>query len=121
MFVKVCGHHQLDKFYQPDIRKEALDYDKYAVGIFKRYEEDFFQLDLVGHAIVELSGLLNQFLKTDVGNGICVEIIGKRKCEVGLVVPAKLSARTKCSQMGKVLDEQLLIPFILFIEGDRKK
>ena len=106
---------------QPDIRKEALDYDKYAVGIFKRHEEDFFQLDLVGHAIVELSGLLNQFLKTDVGNGICVEIIGKRKCEVGLVVPAKFSARTECSQMGKVLDEQLLIPFILFIEGHLKK
>ena len=39
--------------FQPDIQKEALDYDKYAVDIFKRHEQDLPQLDLVGHAPIE--------------------------------------------------------------------
>ena len=64
------------------MRKEASDYGKCAVSIFKRHEEDFFQIDLVGHAPVESASLLNQFLKADVGNSIYVEIIGNRKREV---------------------------------------
>ena len=40
---------------QPDVRKKALGYGKYAVGIFSLHEEDFFQFDLVGHAPVEFS------------------------------------------------------------------
>ena len=51
-------------------RKEALDYDKYAVCIFKRHEEDISKLSLVGHVRVELSKLLNQFLKADTGSCI---------------------------------------------------
>lgn len=108
----IRGHHVYESIWTssieqvllalPDVRKEDLDYDKYVVDISKRHEEDFSHLGIVGHAPH-------------------VEIIGKRKCEVGLVVPAKFSARTECSQMGKVLDEQLLIPFILFIEGHLKK
>ena len=82
---------------QPDERKEALDCDKYTVGIFKRHEEDISKLSLVVHVPVELSKLLNQFLKADTGNCIYVEVIGKRKWEVEHVVPAKFSARTKCS------------------------
>ena len=57
---------------------------------------------------VELSKLLNQFLKADKGNRIYVEITGKRKREIGLVVPAKFSARTNCSRIAKVLDEELV-------------
>ena len=56
------------------------------------------QLDLVGHAPVESSRLLKQFLKADLGNSIYVEIIEKRKREVGLVMLAKFSAPIKCSQ-----------------------
>ena len=103
------GHHHGQVLSaQPDVQKEALDYDKYAVGVFKRHEEDFSQLDLEGHAPVELASLLNQFLKADVGNSIYVKIIGKQKREVRLVVPANFSTCTKCSQTAKVLDEQLL-------------
>ena len=89
---------------QPDGRKEALDYDKYVVGIFKRHEEDILKLNHVGHVPVDISKLLNQFLKADTGNCIYVEVIGKRKREVGLLVPAKFSARTKCSRTARVLD-----------------
>ena len=121
----IRGHHVYKSIWtssigqvllaQPDERKEALDYDKYAVGIFKRHEEDNSKLSLVGHKPVELSKLLNQFLKADTGNCIYVEVIciyveviGKRKREVGLVVPAKFSAHTKCSHTARVFDEQLL-------------
>ena len=66
------------------------------------------KLSLVGHAPVELSKLLNEFLKADTRNCIYVEVIGKQKREVGLVVSAKFPARTKCSRTARVLDEQLL-------------
>ena len=77
-------------------------------SIFKRQEDGILKLSLVGHVLVELSRLLNQFLKVDTGNCIYVEVIGKPKLEVELVVPAKFSAGTKCSRTAKVLDEQLL-------------
>ena len=77
-------------------------------GIFKRHEEDISKPSLVGHVPVELSKLLNRFLKADTGNYIYVEAIGKRKREVGPVVPAKFSSHTKCSRAARVLDEQLL-------------
>ena len=74
----IRGHHVYKSIWtssigqvllaQPDERKEALDYDKYAVGIFKRHEEDISKLSLVGHVPVELSKLLNQFLKAGTGN-----------------------------------------------------
>ena len=70
--------------------------------------EDTSTLTLLGLVPVELSKLLNKFLKADTGNGIYVEITGKRKREVGLVVPAKFSARTNCSRTAKVLDEQMV-------------
>ena len=36
---------------QPDVWKEALDYDKYVIGIFKCHKEDLSQLNLVEHAL----------------------------------------------------------------------
>ena len=113
----IRGHHVYKNIWtsslgqvllaKPDDRKEALDYDKYSIGVFKQKEEDVSQLELVGHAPVELSRLLNHFLKAHVGNSIYVEVTGKRKREVGLVVPAKFSARTKSTRTAKILDEQL--------------
>ena len=114
----IRGHHVYKSIWtpligqvliaKPDERREALDYDKYSIGIFKRSEEGTTTLTLVGHVPVELSKLLNQFWKAGTGNGIYVEITGKRKREVGLVVPAKFSARTNCSRTAKVLHEQLV-------------
>ena len=76
--------------------KASLTLWQYVVGSFKRHEEDFSQLDVVGHAPVELS-LLDQFLKAAVGNSIYVEMIRKRKREVGPVVPEKFSSCKKCN------------------------
>ena len=56
IWTPLIGHVLIAK---PDERREALDYDKYAIGIFKRLEEDTTALTLVGHVPVELSKLLN--------------------------------------------------------------
>ena len=95
----IRGHHVHESIWTssieqvllalPDVRKEDLDYDKYVVDISKRHEEDFSHLGIVGHAPH-------------------VEIIGKRKCEAGLVVLTKFSAHAKCSRAAKILDERLL-------------
>ena len=41
---------------------------------FQTHAEDFSQLDVVGHPPFELSTLLTQFLSSDLGNSIYVEI-----------------------------------------------
>ena len=114
----IRGHHVYKNIWtsslgqvlkaKPDERKEAMGYDKYSIGVFKQSEEDDSQLILVGHAPVELSRILNQYLKADEGSSIYVEVTGKRKREVGLVVPAKFSARTKSMRTARILDEQLV-------------
>ena len=70
---------------QPDNRNEAPENDKYAVGIYKKNDDG--SKELVGHAPVEFSSLLYHFLQASAENCINVEVIGKRKREVGLVVP----------------------------------
>ena len=70
----IDGHHVCKSIWtpfigqvlvaKPDERREALDYDKYSIGIFKRSEEDTTTLTLVGHVPVDLSKLpklLNNF------------------------------------------------------------
>ena len=60
---------------------------------------------MVGHAPVEFSSLLYRFLQASGENCINVELIGKRKREVGLVVPTKYNTRNK--KIAMVLDEEL--------------
>ena len=62
---------------------------------------------MVGHAPVEFSSLLYHFLQASAENCINVEVIGKRKREVGLVVPAKYNTFTRNKKMTMVLDEEL--------------
>ena len=60
------------------------------------------QKELVGHAPVELSSLIYHFLNASSENRMTVEVTGKRKQEVGLVVPAKFNALTKDKKTAKV-------------------
>ena len=89
----------------PDDREEAREYDKYAIGIYKKNMD--CSEELVGHAPVELSSLLYHFLQASSDNCINVRVIGKRKREIGLVVPAKYDALTKSKEMSMVLDKEL--------------
>jgi|OM-RGC.v1.036070880 hypothetical protein len=43
---------------------------------------------LVGHIPIEFSKIMNQFITKD-GNRVELKVLGKRKREVGLVVPVK--------------------------------
>ena len=56
---------------------------------------------------IELSSLLYHFLQASAENCVNVEIIGKRKLEVGLVVPAKYDALTKNKKISMVLEKEL--------------
>ena len=78
---------------QPDNRDEAQENDKYAVGIYKKNNDG--SKELVGHVPVEFSSLLHHFLQASAEHCINVEVIGKRKREVELVVPAKYNAFTR--------------------------
>ena len=51
--------------------------------------------ELVGHLSIELSMLFGNFLKAADTNRIIAEVVGSRKREAGLVVPAKYTALTK--------------------------
>ena len=62
---------------------------------------------MVGHAPVEFSSLLYHFLQASAENCIYVEVIGKRKREVGLAVPAKYNAFTRNKKIAVVLDDEL--------------
>ena len=89
---------------QPANRDEAQENDKYAVCIYKKYDGS---KELVRHAPVEFSSLLYHFLQASTENCINVEVIRKRKRDVGLVVPAKCNAFTRNKKIAMVLDEEL--------------
>ena len=112
----IQGHHVFKNVWspykgetliaQPDNRDEAQENDKYAVGIYKKNDDG--SKELVGHVPVELSSLvLYHFLQASAENCISLEVIGKRKREVGLAVPAKYNAFTRNKKIAMVLDEEL--------------
>ena len=68
---------------------EALEIDKQALGVYNSNEV------LVGHVPIQVSSLLHLFLQADEENRLICQVTGKRKREVGLVVPAKFSAFIK--------------------------
>ena len=45
--------------------------------------------ELMGHAPIEISNIICYFLRADERNRVNVQVTGKRKREVGLVVPAR--------------------------------
>ena len=117
----IRGHHVYKSIWSPyagetlmaypDDRLEALEYDKFAVGIYKIKEKDKDmeeQKELVGHVPVKVSSLIYHFLNASSEYRMTVEVTGKRKWEIGLVVPAKFNALTKDKKTAKVLDKELL-------------
>ena len=84
-----------------DTRREAAEFVEHAIGIYNGDEI------LVGHAPVELTLLLYYFLQADEQNFLTVEVLGNRKHEVGLVVPAKFIAFTKKKKNAFTLEKGL--------------
>ena len=56
--------------------KEALEYDKYAMGIFKTNQDEEC---LVGHVPIKISSLLYHFLWEDKSNKINWKLLLKEK------------------------------------------
>ena len=70
--------------------KEEKEFDANAVGVYKvKIFPEGENLDLAGHAPVELSRVLADFLAASETNSLSVKVCGKRKSEVGLVVPER--------------------------------
>ena len=68
-----------------DNRQEALEHDSNAVGVYKESSEDS-SLASVGHVPIELSRLVAGFLGASKKHSVSVQVCGKRKREVGLIV-----------------------------------
>lgn len=109
----IRGHHIYKDAWLPrigqrlickkDDRNEALEYDVNAIGLYRTEGEK----PLVGHIPIELSCLLTNFLQANPDNVIEAEVSGKRKREVGLIVPAKYTAYTKVKSNASILCEKL--------------
>ena len=56
---------------------------------------------------ISMSMLLSRFLKTSEKNAVEVKVCGKRRREVGLVIPGHYKARTKSRSHCKILDREL--------------
>ena len=74
------------------LHQEAIVNDKYAIGLYR-------EGNLIGHIPVEISSLMYHFLDESTENCIEAVVIGKRKREIGLVVPAKYIAVTTDNMM----------------------
>ena len=84
-----------------DDREEAKEYDKYAVGLYKK---DI----LVGHIPTEISSLCFHFINQDPGNKIKALTTGKWQREIGLVVPPKLNFIINNNWFSEVLENELV-------------
>ena len=62
---------------------------------------------MVGHLPIEVSCLITYLLQASPENKLFAVVTGKRKREVGLVVPAKYVAFSKSKTFANVLKEKL--------------
>ena len=105
-FIKIHGHQLLENNLFANPREEALTFDKHALSLYKNVDGKDI---LVGHIPKELSQLLSYFLSTDSEKRktLKAEVIGRRKREIGLAVPAKYTAMTNDKKFAEVLLQQL--------------
>ena len=92
---------------EEDERAEAKEYDTNAIGVYVTHERPDAENTLAGHAPMELSRLLTFFLQANAGNLLTATVTGKRKREVGLVVPAKFTSFTQELKNAKILKRKL--------------
>ena len=86
-----------------DNREEALSYDEHSVRVFKK------DGTLVGHIPIEISRLIDYFMKENKENFVSVLVVEPRKREVGLVVPVKFTAVTKELRVATILSAEFCV------------
>lgn len=112
----IRGHHVYKYTWTPkinevlqceeDTRAEAKEYDANAIGVYVMKTDDANKT-LAGHVPIELSQLLSYFLQANAENQLAAQVTGKRKREVGLVVPAKFTAFTPKLRKARILEREL--------------
>ena len=110
----IRGHHVYKSVWSPvmdqvleckrDTRAEAQEHDSNAIGVYLISNQ---KETLTGHVPIELSRLLKNFIEASAENKLCARVTGKRKREVGLVVPAKFSALTAELRIARILEREL--------------
>jgi hypothetical protein len=114
----IRGHHVYKCIWTPvideklecnkDTRGEAKEHDENAIGVYrvtKQLDVANKKKTLVGHVPIELSRLMKNFLEAN--TQVVAQVTGKRKREIGLVVPAKFSAFTTDLRLAKILKAEL--------------
>ena len=64
-------------------------------------------MELAGHVPVELSRVLAGILASDESNSLTVQVCGKRKRDVGLVIPGCYNARTSRKKIADILSTEI--------------
>ena len=90
---------------EEDTRAEAKENDANAIGVYVIKPDA--NKALAGHVPIELSHLLSYFLQANAENQLVAQVRGKRKREVGLVVPAKFTAFTPEQGNARILEREL--------------
>ena len=94
---------------QHNKKESESHFNEHAVGLFIKAASRDGKKTLVGaHMPIELSSLTDHFLKADKSNCGRPEVTGKRKCEVGLVVPANFSVCTLNKRYAQVMGAELI-------------
>ena len=108
----IRGHHVYKTNWTPELnekldckkdnQEEALGQDKHSIRVYRK------DGTLVGHVPIELSRLIDYFVKSKEGNFVAAVVAGPRKWEVGLVVPVNFSAFTDDLRVATVLSAEIL-------------
>ena len=77
---------------------EPVEYDENAIGVYL-WGGEGKESGLVEHIQTELAKLLKQFLDAGKKTILRVTVVGKRKREVGLVIPGRYTAMTEKKYM----------------------
>ena len=91
---------------------EAKEHEEIPIGVYKPpgpkgVKQPNSKKTLAGHVPIELSRILNNFLRAKTENSLFVKVTAKRKREIGLVVPARFSAVTTELRIAEVLEIEL--------------
>ncbi|KAJ7349532.1 hypothetical protein OS493_038746 [Desmophyllum pertusum] len=108
MFTSIRGPPVIDQVLEceQDTRAEAKEHDSNAIGVYLVMKQPDAKKTLAGHVPIELSRLLKNFLEENDENRLFAQVTGKRKREVGLVVPAKFTAFTTELRIARILERE---------------